>query len=136
MKIVGAIGVVLSVWMLGAASNEAKWEARVKELEEKLLVAEQASKQINTKIVEKIVTQKQIIREQGKTITEYVDREIVKYDTKYLPGAICEIPQEVIKAHNMAASGKKLEDIEIKSNTPIPTDAINKAAMRSEKVYK
>jgi hypothetical protein len=136
IQICSIVVLVVGVYLEGGLSDYKEWEFKVKELEVKVAEAKVESEKVNTKIVEKIVTQKQIIREQGKTITEYVDREIVKYDTKYLPGAICEIPQEVIKAHNMAASGKKLEDIEIKSNTPIPTDAINKAAMRSEKVYK
>jgi hypothetical protein len=36
-----------------------------------------------------------------------VDREVVKYDTKFMPGGICEIPREFIKSHNDAAEVPK-----------------------------
>jgi hypothetical protein len=107
MKVVGSIGLVLSVWMLGAASNEAKWEARVKELEEKLLVAEQASKQINTEIVEKVITKTKVVQSKANTIIEYVDREIVKDKEiiKYIE--MCPVPTAIIDAHNAAATLNK-----------------------------
>jgi len=53
--------------------------------------------------VTKVVTKTQIVRTRGENIIKYVDREIVKYDTKFAPGGICEIPKEFIKAHNDAA---------------------------------
>ena len=118
MKIGGAIGLILSVWMLGAASNEAKWEARVKELEEKLLVAEQASKQINTEIVEKVVTNTKVVQGKAKTIIEYIDRwntkevivdgpERIKREEviKYIE--MCPVPAAIIDAHNAAATLNK-----------------------------
>jgi uncharacterized coiled-coil protein SlyX len=107
MKIVGAVGVVLSVWMLGAASNEAKWEARVKELEEKLAVAEEASKKINTEVVEKVVTKTKIVQSKAKTIVEYVDREIVKDKEIIKYVEMCPVPTAIIDAHNAAATLNK-----------------------------
>jgi hypothetical protein len=107
MKIVGSICLVLSVWMLGAASNEAKWEARVKELEEKLLVAEQASKQINTEVVEKVVTKTKVVQSKAKTIIEYVDREIVKDKEIIKYVEMCPVPTAIIDAHNAAATLNK-----------------------------
>ncbi len=107
MKLAGAIGVVLSVWMLGAASNESKWEARVKELEEKLAVAEEASKQINTQVVEKVVTKTKVVQSQAKTIIEYVDREIVKDKEIIKYVEMCPVPTAIIDAHNAAATLNK-----------------------------
>ena len=107
MKIVGSICLVLSVWMLGAASNEAKWEARVKELEEKLLVAEQASKQINTEIVEKVITKTKVVQSKANTIIEYVDREIVKDKEIIKYVEMCPVPTAIIDAHNAAATLNK-----------------------------
>ena len=107
MKIVGAVGVVLSVWMLGAASNEAKWEARVKELEEKLAVAEEASKKINTEVVEKVVTKTKVVQSKAKTIVEYVDREIVKDKEIIKYVEMCPVPTAIIDAHNAAATLNK-----------------------------
>ena len=101
---------------------------KVAEMEKKVAEAEVKSAKVNTEIVEKIVTQKQVVKQKGDTIIKYVDKEIVKYDTKYLPGEICEIPKEFINAHNAAATGKGIENNTVTSTTQIPTDEINKAA--------
>ena len=118
MKIGGAVALVLSVWMLGAASNEAKWEARVKELEDKLLVAEQESKKVNDVVTEKIVTQTKVIKGKSQDIIKYIDRwntkevivegpERVKREEiiKYIE--MCPVPEAVIDAHNAAATLNK-----------------------------
>ena len=101
------IAVLFGVWMEGGIVNEAKWQSRVKELEEKVAVAETQSKEENVKIVTKVVTKTQIVKVRGNDIVKYVDREIVKYDTKFAPGGICEIPKEFIKAHNDSAEVPK-----------------------------
>ena len=93
--------------MEGGASNEEKWNARVKEMEAKVAVAEVKSKEENVKIETKVITKTQVIRERGKDIINYVDREVVKYDTKFAPGGQCEIPKEFIKALNDAAEPPK-----------------------------
>ena len=128
IQIISILVFSLGLYLEGGLADNMVWQLRVKEMEAKVAKAEAASAKVNTEIVEKIVTKNQVIREKGKTVTEYVDREVVKYDTKYLPGAICEIPKEVIKAHNAAANGTIIE-----IDTQIPTDAINKAAMPPEK---
>ena len=70
----------------------------VAKLEKKLAEAEAKSQKTNVEIVEKIVKDTEIVRVKGKTVTEYIDREIVKYDN------FCELPAEVIRAHNAAAT--------------------------------
>jgi hypothetical protein len=107
IQVGSVIAVLFGVWMEGGIVNEAKWQARVKELEEKVAVAEAQSKETNTKIVTKVITKTQIVRTRGQDIVKYVDREIVKYDTKFAPGGVCEIPQEFIKAHNDSAEAPK-----------------------------
>ena len=129
IQIISILVFSLGLYLEGGLADNLVWQLRVKEMEAKVSKAEAESAKVNTKIVEKIVTKNQVIREKGKTVTEYVDREVVKYDTKYLPGEICEIPKEVIKAHNAAASGNAIVD----ADTRIPTDAINKAARLPEK---
>ena len=87
--------------MAGAISNEEAWLAKVKELEVKVAEAEAKSQQVNVQVVEKVVTKTQVVRERGKDIVQYVDREVVKYDSK------CEIPKEAVTAVNSAAEGVK-----------------------------
>lgn len=99
--------IVLGTYMSGAISNEESWIARVKELEAKVEAAKIESANENTKIETKIVTKTQIIKERGNEIIKYIDKEIVKYDTKFLPGGECEIPKEFISLHNKSAEAPK-----------------------------
>jgi hypothetical protein len=99
--------IVLGTYMSGAISNEEAWLARVKELEAKVEAAQVESEKENVKIETKIVTKTQVIKERGEEIIKYVDKEIVKYDTKFLPGGECEIPKEFIVLHNKAAEVPK-----------------------------
>lgn len=103
IQIVSLLLVIVGVYMSGAISNEQAWQARVKELEIKLAAAEAEGAKETVKIVEKVVTKQQIIKEKGEEVVKYIDREIVKLDTKFLPGGQCEIPKEFIKALNDAA---------------------------------
>ncbi len=104
VKIVGAVLTVISVWMLGAASNEEKWQAKVTELESKVAEAEAKSQQTNTVILEKIVKQKEFIRGKTEYITRYVDKEIIKDRevVKFIEN--CPLPPAIIDAHNAAAT--------------------------------
>lgn len=99
------LGVFLlyGIYMVGGIANEQVWQARVKEMEEKVAVVEAKSNEENVKIVTKIKYKKKVIHERGKEIIKYIDREIVKYDTKFAPGGVCEIPKEFIETLNKAA---------------------------------
>ena len=101
------LAIAIGTYMSGAISNEEAWQARVKEMEAKVAAAEAESQKENVKVVEKVVTKTQIVRTRGQDIVKYVDREIVKYDTKFAPGGVCEIPKEFIKALNDAAEAPK-----------------------------
>jgi len=101
------VAIAIGTFMAGAIHDNDAWEARVKEMEDKVAVAETQSKEENIKIVEKVVTKTQVIKTRGQDIIKYVDREVVKYDTKFAPGGECEIPKEFIKAINDAAEAPK-----------------------------
>lgn len=107
IQIVSIVIIIFSVFMLGAIHNNDEWEARVKEMEEKVKIAEQKSEKVNTEIVEKLIVKKQIIKQKGDDVVKYIDREVVKYDTKFLPGGECEIPKEFIQSLNKAAETPK-----------------------------
>lgn len=107
IQAVSILAIAIGTYMAGAISNEEAWQLRVKELEAKVAEAEVQSVKENIKIVEKVVTKTQIVRTRGDDIIKYVDREIVKYDTKFAPGGVCEIPKEFIDAHNKSAEAPK-----------------------------
>jgi len=107
IQLVSIAAIAVGTFMSGAIYDNDVWEARVKEMEEKVAASEVQSKEENVKIVEKVITKTQVIKTRGADIVKYVDREIVKYDTKFAPGGVCEIPKEFIKAHNDAAEAPK-----------------------------
>jgi len=107
IRIISLLVLSLALYLEGGLADYNAWQLKVKEVEAKLAEAELKSAKENTKIVTKVITKTQIVRTRGEDIVRYVDREIVKYDTKFAPGGICEIPKEFIKAHNDAAEAPK-----------------------------
>ena len=107
LQAVSVLAIAIGTYMSGAISNEEAWQARVKEMEAKVAAAQVESLKENVKIVEKVVKKTEYIKTRGQDIVKYIDKEIVKYDTKFLPGGVCEIPKEFIKAHNNAAEAPK-----------------------------
>jgi hypothetical protein len=110
IKVISLLVLALGVYLEGALSDNKEWELRVKEMEAKLAEAQAESAKENVKIVEKIVYKDRVIKEQGMIVKQYIDREVVKYDTKFLPGGECEIPKEVIKALNASARNQAIEE--------------------------
>jgi uncharacterized membrane protein len=98
---------VLGVFLEGAMSDNKEWVARVKEMEAKVAAAEANSQKVNVEIIEKVVKKTEYIKLRGHEIIKYVDRDIVKYDTRFAPGGQCEIPKEFITLHNKAAEAPK-----------------------------
>lgn len=105
-KIAGVILLALGVYFRGGYSVEMTWRERVTELEKKLAAADAKSAEVNTVIEQKIVYRDKIVREQGKTLTEYVDREVVKL----IPAQCDRLPQELIDVHNRAARIDRVAD--------------------------
>lgn len=98
IKIVASLLLLCGIYLQGAYAYKESVAKQVAEMKQKLAEAEAKGAKVNTEIVEKIVKDTQVIQEKGRTITQYVDREIVKYDNR------CELPAEVIRAHNAAAT--------------------------------
>ena len=102
-RVLGIALLVMGVYFRGGYAVEQQWRERVAEVEQKLQAAEKLSAQENVRIQERVVKKTEYITRRGQDIIQYVDREIVRYDTKFAPGGQCEIPREFIKAHNQAA---------------------------------
>ena len=97
IQLVSILFIVYGVYMAGSIANNEAWEAKVKEVEAQLAEAQARGAEETVKIVEKVVVQKQVIKERGQDIVKYVDREVVKFDNK------CEIPPAFVDVHNKAA---------------------------------
>ena len=110
----GAFAVVLSVWMLGAASNEEKWQAKVKELEDKIAQGQVAAAATNRAVEVQVVEKTKLIQGKTQTRIEYIDREIVKKEEVIKFVENCPIPKVIIDEHNAAAITNKAAEGEKK----------------------
>ena len=123
LRVGGVVAVLIGVYFYGVIANEAKWQTRIKELEEKVAVAEAKSTETNTVIKTEVVEKVKVVKERAKTQIEYIDR-IVKGDTVTVTKDMSEVERAVFK--------KKQEELEraIKM-CPVPQiviEEINKAA--------
>jgi hypothetical protein len=94
----------LGLYLEGGLAEQAVWQLKVKEMEAKVAKAEAKSQEQNVVIVEKIVEKTKKIRGKSKTITEYIDREVIKNQDviKYIE--MCPaIPDPILKSINDAA---------------------------------
>ena len=110
LQVISVLLIALGIWFEGAMSNQAEWEAKVKDLEVKVAEAQAQSQEENVKIVTKTVKQIQVIREQGQNIITYVDKEVVKDREVIKFVENCPIPEIIISTHNAAALNKIIED--------------------------
>lgn len=101
IKWIGAISLIISVFLQGALYDYNIMQARIEEIAEQLAVAENASKETNIVLADKSEKVKEKIKVKKEYITRYIDREVTKYDNT------CVIPESFIKAHNDAAERAK-----------------------------
>ena len=104
IQIISLLVLVFGVYLEGGLADYKEWELKVKEMEAKVAQAEAQSANKNTEIQEKIVEKTKVIREKGRDIIKYVDKEIIKKEEviKYVEN--CPVPKEIIDAHNKAAT--------------------------------
>jgi uncharacterized membrane protein (DUF106 family) len=107
IQICSIIVLVIGVYLEGGLADYKEWELRVKEMEAKVAQAEAQSANKNIEIQEKIVEKTKIIREKGRDVIKYIDKEIVKKEEiiKYIE--ICPVPKEIIDLHNQATELNK-----------------------------
>ena len=107
IQICSIVILVFGVYLEGGLAENKEWELRVKEMEAKVAQAEAQSANTNIEIQEKIVEKTKVIREKGKDIIKYIDKEVVKKEEviKYIEN--CPVPKEIIDLHNQATELNK-----------------------------
>ena len=105
LQAVSVVFLVGGIYFEGGYAAEMQWRERVREVETKLAAAEQQSKEANVALDKKSKEKIKYIQGRTQVVKQYIDREVARYDTKFAPGGVCEIPPEFIKAHNSAAQG-------------------------------
>lgn len=104
IRIISLLLLSVALYLEGGIADNLIWQARVKEVEAKLAIAEAKSQEQNVKIVERIVKKTKKIQGKSKTIIEYVDREVVKNQDVIKYVEMCPaIPEPILKAVNDAA---------------------------------
>jgi len=107
IQVISLLVLVLGVYLEGGLADYKEWELRVKEMEAKVDQAEAQSANKNIEIQEKIVEKTKVVREKGKDIIKYVDKEVIKKEEviKYIEN--CPVPKEIIDLHNQATELNK-----------------------------
>jgi hypothetical protein len=126
IRVLSTLIIVVGVWFAGVSSgtlsNEEKWQARVKEAEEKVKEADMRALELNDQLT-KVLNDKIVIREEKtKTITKYIDSWITKEILREVEGPErvkiekvieyierCPIPKELLDIHNQAAKGEGMK---------------------------
>lgn len=101
----GSIAIIfLSTYLLGMQAADSWWRKKAQDLQQKVLELEAKSQQENTKIVERIVTKREVVKQRGDEIIKYIDRDVVKNQevVKYIEHCP-KIPEEVVNTINRAA---------------------------------
>ena len=101
IRLASIVGLVVGLYMMGGAANQEKWESRVKELESKVILAEQKSKTANAELDSNIKDKKQLIKEQQNSIQSQISKVTEKINAE------CKVPKEAIDILNKAAVGPK-----------------------------
>ena len=107
IQIISLLVLVFGVYLEGGLADYKEWELKVKEMEAKVAQAEAKSANVNTEIQEKVVEKTKVIREKGRDIIKYIDREVVKKEevVKYIEN--CPVPKDIVDLHNQAAELNK-----------------------------
>ena len=90
-----------AIYFFGGIAVEKKWQARIKELEAKIAIAEEKSAKVNTVIREKIVTKVKLQKEYIDVVKKEIEiqKEVIDKD--------CSLTPEAIKFYNKALEAQK-----------------------------
>lgn len=122
IQLVSIAFIILGVFMSGAIYNNDQWEAKIKELQEKVKLAEEKSKEVNTQIETQVIEKTKVIREKGKTQIEYINRLV--------EGKTVEIVKDMSAEERAAFEKKQKELQDALKNCPVPkiiVEELNKA---------
>jgi len=108
VQIAGVLLLTVGVYFQGGYSTEMAWRERVREVEAKVAEAEKKSQETNVEVVTKFVTRTQVVREKGRDIVNYIDREVVKNQEVIRFVENCPIPEVIVNTHNAAALNRPI----------------------------
>jgi hypothetical protein len=101
IQVAGLILTILGVWFEGAMSNEASWQARVHEMEQKVAAAEVKSAQENVRIVTQVVTRIQKVKDTTNENKQYLETQVAQDLDRE-----CTLTNASVLLHNSASQNE------------------------------
>ena len=101
IQVVSIVLLVAGVYFKGGYSVEMAWRERVAELESKIAISEQKSKEVNEKIVTVYKDRVKVVKETQVVVQEKIKTVELKIDSQ------CKITAETVDILNQAATGNK-----------------------------
>jgi hypothetical protein len=112
-ELVGVLCLCAGAYFFGWRGNEEHWLAKIKELEEKVQIAESRSREVNTVIETKFVTKIKVVKE-----TVYANREIIREVAGAQLDSQCSLPQSSVVLLNSASRNEVARGPESVDGTP------------------
>jgi hypothetical protein len=101
MRVIGFILLLLGAYFNGGLGVELEYRERIAEMEQRIAVAEAKSQEENVKIVETIVTETKIVKEDTAETTYLIEQMKEQIDKQG-----CEISPQVIELYNEGITGR------------------------------
>ena len=115
----------ISLYWKGGLEVEKEWRARVEEMQEKVRLAEEQSKQVNEKLESKVAEKTKVIREKGKIQIEYINRLV--------EGKTVEIVKDMSEEQKKEFLAKQKELQDALQNCPVPRIIVEEQNKAAEK---
>jgi hypothetical protein len=98
LQIASIVIIAISTFVIGAIENERSWQAKVKELEAKVVTITVKSNETNTKIQQKVITKIELVKEQVEVIKREIEiqKEFINTD--------CRISETAVDLYNRAVA--------------------------------
>jgi len=101
MRVIGFILLLLGAYFNGGLGVELEYRERIAEMEQRIAVAEAKSQEENIQIVETIVTETKIVKEDTAETTYLIEQMKEQIDKQG-----CEISPQVIELYNEGITGR------------------------------
>lgn len=100
-QLIGCLIIWASTWFIGGISNDNAWQARVKDMEAKVVLAEAKSQTVNTEVITKTITKIKLVKEKTNADVQYITKYVAKeLDTD------CRLTNASIVLHDSASKNE------------------------------
>ena len=98
IEVLGVVLLVVGAYLFGSYGTEMVWRAKVKEMEDRVKVAEEKSQQVNTVVQTRVITKIKVIKQ-----NVYQNREIIREVAGKQLDANCTLPVSTVVLHDSAS---------------------------------